>query len=1214
MSAPTLIVGVGGAGANIVGRVMDLVGDDRRANVAFVVFDTDANDLRLLKEKHPSLQIIQTSPQMTVEECVASYDGMEEWFPSHPVLNPKDLTQGAGQVRAISRLSFETVLVDGKIEPLHEAIRSLHGISGDDMAQAVRVVICGTIAGGTGSGLILPLGLYLRNYFKTEYHKNSVIIRGQFILPDVLTSTVIRNDERQRRFLEANAYATIREIDAFMRKGDGFNIDDDYDAVTADIPIPGTNRRETYPPLLPYDFIFMTDAQNFDGKTLDDKETYYDYIALCIYAQSLTPVGSRSNSAEDNLIRETIRSNGRSRYCGSGVSKIVYPFEDVRDYVAFGWAQKNIADEWLKVDQDYQNEIRECEMRGQDAPTKCDFYVSQVNQLAKNSRFFEKILRQTKRVYQGTDSMDTVESNADLYVNALVEDATERLNADRKFAAAMEEVSATEVINTDQEPAGIIRAASDYYAAAIDLQKVADEVRGMLPYNIASSLFGSLDATRRMERPRKSDIESWLVDEKGESLHPAAARYVLYEAQQRLEEKKTEVTNLYKTASEEIKEFLSDEHFDLEETAEREGFSQRVEMLARGSAVSASWYQGMTKKVNSLVKKNSEAVAGGEGLKDLFADVEDFCENVQLHYINSSLAYVLDEAVKFIKGILESYDLFYGQISRQAALLQQRRVNISDNPAYNATGKDANKILSSAVRYVCADRECLDRIDRQCVCVSNAANIPSEVCQKIYVAVMRFNEMRRNRLATGASEGEANAKASTYFAGAFEEAILDYWRNNLLEGPYGHLIDMDIIDAMRTEGVYRDNLDGNDELNRYAEDVFKEGDILAVPMIENPRGFKPRVIKSCLYSTELAASGDANKVRFVQHVFGTYNGIEDEVCPKNEILVYKSVYGLSANQIPKFIPTGSLNSGAQGGNYYKSYMDLIGQLGPDSSKNKELTPHLDMRWHWPFSFPNLDKDEERRQKNNVVRAFVYGLVFEKITVRNAVPRDIYQLELEFATDGSRASSLHDFIVSNGTPCDYFWEIFNGLNVNPPFVNALIEASEKSLIEEAQLNHTSVENCRLVYHLGCTAFGNQMKKSKFVLREFGPERRSIFEIPLLYKVSAPLNAAPLNHARDILFAVFEVVENYFSAFIPKVDLDGVLATFYEEQYRLMEENLRILNENGFEGVYREAFVNEIRAEVKRWFRNAECIPHGKSDEFAELVTEYTDYWEGNRTEN
>ena len=176
---------------------------------------------------------------------------------------------------------------------------------------------------------------------------------------------------------------------------------------------------------------------------------------------------------------------------------------------------------------------------------------------------------------------------------------------------------------------------------------------------------------------------------------------------------------------------------------------------------------------------------------------------------------------------------------------------------------------------------------------------------------------------------------------------------------------------------------------------------------------------------------------------------------------------------------------------------------------------------------------------------------QKITVRNAVPRDIYQLELEFATDGSRASSLHDFIVSNGTPCDYFWEIFNGLNVNPPFVNALISASEKSLIEEAQLNHTSVENCRLVYHLGCTAFGDQTKKSRFVLREFGPERRSIFEIPLLYKVSAPLNAAPLNHARDILFAVFEVVENYFSAFIPKVDLDGVLATFFEDQYRLME---------------------------------------------------------------
>ncbi|MDD6651221.1 MAG: tubulin-like doman-containing protein [Eggerthellales bacterium] len=1210
MAAPTLIVGVGGTGANIVGRVMDLVGDDRRANVAFVVFDTDANDLRLLKESHPSLKTIQTSPQMTVEECIASYEGMDEWFPSHPVLNPKDLTQGAGQVRAISRLAFETVLVDGKIEPLHEAIKSLHGISGDDMAQAVRIVICGTIAGGTGSGLLLPLGLYLRNYFKNEYHKNSVIIRGMFILPDVLTSTVIRNDERQRRFLEANAYATVREIDAFMRKGDGFNIDEGYSAVSADIPIPGTTRRETYPPLLPYDFIFMTDAQNFDGKTLDDKETYYDYIALCIYAQSLTPVGSRSNSAEDNLIRETIRSNGRSRYCGAGVSKIVYPFEDVRDYVAFGWAQKNIADEWLKVDQDYEAELRECEMRGQEAPSKDQFYVSQVNQLARGNRFFEKILRQTKRVYKGSDSMDTVESNADLYIRALTDDITSRLMADRKFSSALDDVQSTENINVEQEPGSIIRCAGDYYGAAIDLQKVADEVRNILPYNIASSLFGSLDAEKRLERPRESDIETWLVDEKGNSLHPAAARYVLYEVKQKLEEKRNEVTNLYKSSRAEIDEFLSDDHFDLEETPEKEGFSQRVEILAKGSAVSAKWYQGMTKKITSLAKKKNEAVVGGESLQDLFAEVADFCENVETYYINSSLAYVIEEASKFITSILDSYDLFYGQISRQAALLEQRRVNIADNPAYNATGKDGNKILSSAVRYVCADRECLERIDRQAICATNAANIPGEVCQKIYIAVMRFNELKRNRLSAGASEGEANSKASVYFTEAFEEAILDYWRKSLLEGAYSHLVDMDIIDAMRAEGVYRENLDSNDELNRYAEDVFREGDILAVPMIENPRGFQPRVIKSCLYSSGLSTAGDANKVRFVQHVFGNYNGIEDGNCPKTEILVYKSVYGMRANQIPKFIPVGSLNAGAQGGNYYKSYMDLIGQLGPESSKNKELTPHLDVRWHWPFSFPNLDEDEERRQKNRIVRAFIYGLVFGKITMRSAVPRDIYQLELELDVEGDRGTTLHDFVVSNGTPCDYFWEVFDGLNVNPPFVNALTAASEKSLTFEAQLSHTSPENCRLVYHLGSEAFGDATKKSQFVLKEFGPERRSIFEIPLLYKISAPMNAAPISYARDILIAVFDVVGNYFSAFVPEVDLDGVLADFFEEQYRLFERNLAVLNVNGYPGIYREAFINEIRAEVKHWFRYAERIALNRSDEFAELVNHYISVWEEN----
>ena len=128
MSAPTLIIGLGGTGSDIVGRVMDKLGDDRQANVAFVVFDTDANDLRLLKNKYPSLKTVQTSPAMTVEECLSAYDGWEEWFPVHPVLMPKDLTQGAGQVRAISRLAFETIVQNGKIEPLHEAIKSLHGI------------------------------------------------------------------------------------------------------------------------------------------------------------------------------------------------------------------------------------------------------------------------------------------------------------------------------------------------------------------------------------------------------------------------------------------------------------------------------------------------------------------------------------------------------------------------------------------------------------------------------------------------------------------------------------------------------------------------------------------------------------------------------------------------------------------------------------------------------------------------------------------------------------------------------------------------------------------------------------------------------------------------------------------------------------------------------------------------------------------------------
>lgn len=95
----------------------------------------------------------------------------DTWFPVNAILNSKTLTEGAGQVRAISRLAFDTAIRAGKLEQLHEAIQDLYKVEEGQSEQALRVIIVSSLAGGTGSGLILPVALYIKNYLATQFRQ-----------------------------------------------------------------------------------------------------------------------------------------------------------------------------------------------------------------------------------------------------------------------------------------------------------------------------------------------------------------------------------------------------------------------------------------------------------------------------------------------------------------------------------------------------------------------------------------------------------------------------------------------------------------------------------------------------------------------------------------------------------------------------------------------------------------------------------------------------------------------------------------------------------------------------------------------------------------------------------------------------------------------------------------------------------------------------------
>lgn len=146
MIAPTLLVGLGGTGSKIVCRVSKLVNEEQREHLGFAVFDTDINELRDIQRANPFIKIIQTSTRLSVGEYLnMDTHARDTWFPVNAILNSKTLTEGAGQVRAISRLAFDTAIRAGKLEQLHEAIQDLYKVEEGQSEQALRVIIVSSL-------------------------------------------------------------------------------------------------------------------------------------------------------------------------------------------------------------------------------------------------------------------------------------------------------------------------------------------------------------------------------------------------------------------------------------------------------------------------------------------------------------------------------------------------------------------------------------------------------------------------------------------------------------------------------------------------------------------------------------------------------------------------------------------------------------------------------------------------------------------------------------------------------------------------------------------------------------------------------------------------------------------------------------------------------------------------------------------------------------
>lgn len=1131
MNAPTLLVGLGGTGSKIIDRVSRMVSEEQRKNISFVVFDTDVNEQNELRA-NPDIKLIQTSTKLTVGEYLAiDQHARDTWFPVTPILNNKVPTEGAGQVRAISRLVFDTAVRKGKLEPLHEAIQSLYKLDQTQSVQALRVIIVSSLAGGTGSGLILPVALYIKNYLATHFRQSANITRGFFLLPEVFFPVIPGREERNN--LCSNAYAALRELDAFLMKGDETLPEKFQDSVRMEFPRPASKEHEEYR-VRPYDFCFLFDAQNADGCNLSNHEMYLDHAANCIFAQSIGPMNKRSNSSEDNTIRRLTAEKGRNRYAGAGCSMLVYPMEDMKEYIALHWARESVSSQWLIYDNMYKKKCQDAaRIRAKGGsmpnPDPMQEYIDTVESMAKNDHPFSKaIVRSCTQM--DADGVTKVGESWTTYLSKLIE----KITTDESAGQVALDNQRDRALNSIREIDGEAQDWSPFVDAWTEMDKYRNMVlkrTNEVAHNIATTMFQTPSEDITSER-LPHQLETYMRNSDGNFVHPNAIRYFLYKTLEAMRAKKALVDKNNLQTLQALQGFAK-ATFDDTTTPEEE----TVEDLT-------------SRKVKLTDKLRKRLSDDQEEMKKKF---NNFMTKVQDYRVNGVLAAVLEEGIKYIISVSDAFTLFFttfegkvGELDRRIGYIEQRYADSQ----------------GMATRYVCASEKCMRSLAEQLPFAGDSINLDSELCANIYTRVRGYAMM------------DNKPENNDYFAEIFEDGIIGFYKTSLMR-TYGERVDMDVITALETEARLEQNKESPRAVEQYVITAIQNTRALSIPFIEKPLGEERDPILSCTYNGAIDPGDNSPRSVLIRTFLKDAGGEPDESISKNMVLFYQSFYGLRANDLSKFAPPEvTPTSQRDGGTYYKAYFELIERLHPDTYKSTAVTPHVDRWWHIVTKMPDLDEKNQHNQEQRIYAAFFWGLLGTYIYGTWEDGKLKYSLSPEKFGWTEEPGPMR---VSNGTPCDRLYEALDALAIYPGLVTSILESVEKNI--QRDLNDAALDVKQDGFLFNCI--------DTFRINEFpiGEDKRvrSVLDIPMLMtrSVTPEMRSYFEENAVHILRAELDQIRQYLLRVVGEKMLPQYMGDLLREQFALFLKDVEE-EQNAVRDVYHTMIFRRICSTVATTF--------------------------------
>ncbi|SHG06205.1 tubulin-like doman-containing protein [Ornithinibacillus halophilus] len=997
--APTILIGLGGIGSQIANKVYGEIPEENRGNVAIHAFDTDVNSIKKLE--HIGKHVTQTSTRRSVGQYLHQYPSLSKWFPDHPELLKKTMTQGAGQVRAVSRLAFMSAIAEGKLNQVMEDIEGIFPVNSGKYEQGVRVIIITTLAGGTGSGIFLQVALYLRKLLQERFGER-VLVRGAFMLPDVLTRTSAL-DPTEWDSVRANGYACLKELEAITQsiqnKGnDGVTINLEYRPNQVDI----NNRVDHAVTEKPYDFGFLYDYENTRGQHLDRVSDYIDQMSRSIYLQLFSPISDKHFSQEDNQIKQLIDSEGKGIYCGSGVTTLTYPFEEILEYLALNWSVLGLDQNWLKLDelfdeekQQYDEDLRNGIQR--EKINKGKSYINHMKQLGSErfkdaDPFFREMINQ---VYERLEDNKHGKLKSIKFIEAIEEHIEHTLNNDEELRlnSSLSMVD-DELISSKESAIGEISDTESrlrYYKELIE--KKVYEYRTMITHQV---IFQDHDATNKA-KGNSFSLNTWILKEDG-PLHPVSTRFFLYDVFEQI----TNRLGKLRTDNSELKKKIDSyvNKYDDSETEEFETAEMRMNKALE---------QGF---IGSLLNNQFKSF-----VKDYKINSNQQLQSLNRYKKNLLLELVYQSILEDLQSLIDIYEKFFEN-------LKDTKVSLANS--INQKAKQFEHTADPTKEYVLATKELQDKLWER---VRNAETddlLPDDVSQQIYVNLYdEFYKKEKSRFET-----EQQAMDVEEF---YRNHVLDHCFNKLKYDPVVNL-DYDVISALRKEAELL-----NVDPDAHIQERIKAMDNLALPFIPNMND--RRELK--FWGIHDDSSRQLSEVEATE--LFEEDAIVDQAFSKYEVTCYRAHYGLEAHHFNKF-SNGEKSSRHTKfpGAYYEAYYKTIKKL---NRNEPAVTPHLDKNWHLPIYMPDINPSHKELDNQKVNRAFLLGLIYDWFQVVKDEGRYVFL----YREDG------HDrIILKGGSPVGHQLNLLRtALQYNPAIYDGIIQLADKEL-ERGRKHFTEIE--------------------------------------------------------------------------------------------------------------------------------------------------------------